>query len=507
MTNIEMTKRALLSSILALLLCFTMLLGMTYAWFTDSFSSDSNLIQAGNLDIEVDYTLDGSNWDTLNGANDIFTKGLWEPGHTEIVAIRITNSGTLAVNYTAHMNIVEEKPGTNKEEKLFFLSEILQVTTKVIDDGNDLKDYFSDEGALKGNESLFKNVNVLGDKNEGLSKGEIKYILIKVDMPDTIGNEANAKGIAYLPSIEFGINVFATQRAEEEDSFGKDYDEGGWDGTYPTEMPETFVVDLVNKTIRIQDEYAFAYLKTWLEDADSYDKYDVPVCTTIVFEEDLNMGNKPWQPLTLTNFVLIDGGNHTIKNLKVEGANNVGLFGTVGNGKDGKTTVKNFIINGADVKGEAQVSAFIGINNSATIDNVHVKNATVVGTANVGGIEGRSYKAVINSSVVNSTITGGKRVGGISGFSNSNNTESPVYSGNVVDNVKISGERVGGFIGQSAAGNGGITVKDSTVKNCTITATIDSTYYPANDFIGNNTSANGASTTLENNTAENNTLN
>ena len=79
MTKRRTTKRALLSSVVALLLCFSMLLGSTFAWFTDSAASGSNVITAGNLDIEVQYTLDGENWNNLDGADDLFQKGLWEP--------------------------------------------------------------------------------------------------------------------------------------------------------------------------------------------------------------------------------------------------------------------------------------------------------------------------------------------------------------------------------------------------------------------------------------------
>ena len=53
MTKRRSTKNALISSVLALVLCFTMLLGTTYAWFTDSVTSATNIIAAGNLDIEL----------------------------------------------------------------------------------------------------------------------------------------------------------------------------------------------------------------------------------------------------------------------------------------------------------------------------------------------------------------------------------------------------------------------------------------------------------------------
>ena len=51
MTNKKSTKRALLVSAMAMVICFTMLLGTTFAWFTDSASSNGNIIKSGTLNI------------------------------------------------------------------------------------------------------------------------------------------------------------------------------------------------------------------------------------------------------------------------------------------------------------------------------------------------------------------------------------------------------------------------------------------------------------------------
>lgn len=233
MTN-KTTKRALFSSVVALVLCFAMLLGTTYAWFTDSVASGSNVITAGNLDIEVKYTLDGETWASLDGATDLFQKGLWEPGHTEVVVLKIENKGTLALKYAAHMNIVNEIIGKNKDGGDIVLSDILTVSTLTFAEaGVDpvLGINFAErsiEEAFKNNLAYadavpFNTANVIGAE-KALQPGDIHYIAVKVDMADTIGNEANAKDKESLPSIEFGINVMATQLAYENDSFGNDYD-------------------------------------------------------------------------------------------------------------------------------------------------------------------------------------------------------------------------------------------------------------------------------------------
>ena len=234
MTNSKTTRRALFSSVVALLLCFTMLLGTTFAWFTDSAASGSNVITAGNLDIVVEYTLDGTNWNDLDGATDLFQKGLWEPGHTEVVALRIKNNGTLALKYAANMNIVDETVGKTKDGADIVLSDILTVSTLVqqaVDaDGNanqigdiTLGLAFNGENSVSyENTATFKAGNVLRNDVE-LHPGAAHYLIVKVDMAETVGNEANHNG-TNIPTINFGINVLATQFTYENDSFGNQYD-------------------------------------------------------------------------------------------------------------------------------------------------------------------------------------------------------------------------------------------------------------------------------------------
>ena len=61
MTSSKSTKRALLTSVLALLMCVTMLIGTTFAWFTDTASTAVNKIQAGNLKVDLEMH-EGTDW-------------------------------------------------------------------------------------------------------------------------------------------------------------------------------------------------------------------------------------------------------------------------------------------------------------------------------------------------------------------------------------------------------------------------------------------------------------
>ena len=59
----------------------------------------------------------------------MFQKGMWEPGHTEVVALKFKNNGNLALKYSINMNIVNETVGVNKAGRDYKLSDCLQVKT------------------------------------------------------------------------------------------------------------------------------------------------------------------------------------------------------------------------------------------------------------------------------------------------------------------------------------------------------------------------------------------
>ena len=104
MSNTKLTKHALIVSIMAMLLCVAMLVGTTFAWFTDTASTAVNKIQAGTLDIQL-LAEDGT---SLEGATLAWQKAagheneevLWEPGCTyKLQPIVIKNAGNLALKY------------------------------------------------------------------------------------------------------------------------------------------------------------------------------------------------------------------------------------------------------------------------------------------------------------------------------------------------------------------------------------------------------------------------
>ena len=247
MTSSKSTKRALISSALALLMCVTMLVGATFAWFTDTASTGVNKIQAGNLDLEVQYrTTANGEWKTLDNATDLFGAAgtLFEPGHTRVVELKIKNAGNLALKYKIGMNVISETAGTNKDGNPYKLSDYLKVATSPI------QQYDPNAGphdiSYVMEQLIFEKGNVLAWEHRDFANFELEYtsdgsvhvlqpgdagiLGIKVYMPETVGNDANAISTTQAASINFGLNVVATQYTTESDSFGTQYDK---DATYP----------------------------------------------------------------------------------------------------------------------------------------------------------------------------------------------------------------------------------------------------------------------------------
>ena len=244
MNNKRATKRALLTSVMALVMCVVMLVGTTFAWFTDTASTGVNKIQAGNLDIKVEYrTTADSDWKILDNATDLFGAAgtLFEPGHTRVVELRITNAGNLALKYKIGMNVVSETAGTNKAGNPYKLSDYLKVATTGIQQYNPADQISSLMERLifqKGDFGMwtardFANFELEYDSNgkvHELQPGAAQILGIKVYMPESVGNEANAKTPDDAASISFGLNILATQYTVESDSYGTQYDK---DATYP----------------------------------------------------------------------------------------------------------------------------------------------------------------------------------------------------------------------------------------------------------------------------------
>ena len=220
------TKRALLTSVLALVLSLAMLAGTTFAWFTDTASTGVNRIVSGNLDVGLEYWGGAeSGWLTAENSEDLFDKNaLWEPGYTQIIYLRVANNGNLALTYAMQITPVHETVGVNVDGEEFKLSDYIKfgwTTFTVNGDGTPVA--LDREAAQTGVGEGAQLGTTLHRKAAAPMAADAKELVALVAwMPENVGNEANYSTVQ--PTIELSLKVLATQAAVESDSFDNTYD-------------------------------------------------------------------------------------------------------------------------------------------------------------------------------------------------------------------------------------------------------------------------------------------
>ncbi len=214
-------RRTLWLSLTALVLCVSLLVGTTYAWFTDTEATGRNILHTGNLDVEMTYSKDYVSWTDVSTTAPIFDDdALWEPGYLEVVYLEIANVGSLALQYDLSITVHREVSGVNKAGEIFNLSDYIDLAYV-----DDVTDRYTDRAdAIAAVAALGTGVAEDNRLIGSLLPGEAKRVAMILYMPTTVGNEANAKDMTVAPSIEFGAALAATQLAYETDSFGPDYD-------------------------------------------------------------------------------------------------------------------------------------------------------------------------------------------------------------------------------------------------------------------------------------------
>ena len=377
------SKKALFGSILSLLLCCSMLIGTTFAWFTDEVSSGVNTIQSGTLDIDVAYTQDGTTWNNLDSATDLFSGALWEPGHTRVVALKITNNGSLALKYRMGLSVVKETEGTNVAGNPFKLSDYLEVST-LIQQANDPQGIggITLSLAFQGeNIPGYEDTNKLNEvsRESTLFSGDSHYLIIKVDMPTSVGNEANAQP-GKEASIQFGIDIIAGQATSEPDSFGPDYDVNA---VYEIEPVTDWYGDGTADEFHIS---TLAELKGFRDLVNSGVSFANSSSSDngkhIYLDADIDLGGEEWIPIGLTKDKAFGGHfygqGHTISNLKVTRQTDyAGLFG--------------YVRNYSDQYGGTDKAPYI--NYKAGIEDLTIRNVTITGATNAGAFAGMLYKS------------------------------------------------------------------------------------------------------------------
>ena len=216
MNNKKATKRALLTSVMALVMCVVMLVGTTFAWFTDTASTGVNKIVSGNLKVDIIGADSDSHIEKLNFTKAATTDAeagaeiLWEPGCRYLTqGFRIANKGNLALKWKAEINkdnIVDGKAAPTAKDGKSLL---------------DVIDFYVVTGTGE-NAPEVAIEDFVGNLTKG-AKSDVYYI--KGVMQTSAGNDYQN-----LTLDGITITVYATQDTVENDSFDNKYDKGA---TYP----------------------------------------------------------------------------------------------------------------------------------------------------------------------------------------------------------------------------------------------------------------------------------
>ena len=323
MTNSKSTKRALFTSALAMLMCVAMLIGTTFAWFTDTASTAVNKIQSGKLDVALEMntgTTDEPNWVSAEGKTLQFkvngqipeegTQILWEPGCTyELPELRVVNNGNLALKYKILIT------GIQGDAKL-----------------NEAIEWTIEEVALGTEQHLTAGAN-----NEFTIKGHMK---------EDAGNEYQNLSIDGI-----SITVVATQDTVEYDSNDNQYDKDA-----------AITVIGGNEAI-----------------ATTGDNANIVVADTAVIDSSTSIGKGTTISGTGVDSTTVEvekakvaKDDVTIKDMTINGSGSSGNEGTLGiNGNN--TTVENVNYVG---DGNIAVTVSTGTNNSGTtFKGVKITNA------------------------------------------------------------------------------------------------------------------------------------
>lgn len=460
MTNKKFSKRALLMSVVAMVLCLAMMLGTTYAWFSDSVTSGNNIIEAGNLDIELEYRNADGDWESVNADTNIFSSTLWEPGHTEVIYFRITNKGSLDLKYRFGINVASETTGVNQNGDSITLSNYIKFGVVYGMSGEGTGAYATRGDAIAAVEPgtiLADGYTTYGVMNE---KGETNSFALVVYMPTSVTNEANYKTGTIAPEIQLGINLVATQIMSENDSFGNNYDEiwlGEVDTNWYVEGQNAYEIhtaaELAGLAVLVNNGTSdFAGVTFTL--SNDIDLNDI-AWTTIGDGRVLGQDSKGKDVLAQFRGTF-DGNGNTISNLYCEKTAYAGLFGRTYGATVKNLTIENaLLIAGRNSSDDAYAGAAVAFSTSdgiaPAITNVTVENATVVGK-NAGAIVGSFLTdgVISSSSTVNCTI-GGINVGGIAGTINGESIgdHSSIVSCTVKNNYELTvSDKIGAYAGR-----------------------------------------------------------
>ena len=464
-------KKAFICSVMSLVMCFSMLVGTTFAWFTDSVTNNVNQIVSGNLDVELHHTKnyndDASVYEVvasdtalfdelvwMHGA-DTYGVTMWQPGVESTEGFKIENKGTLPLKYKFSINFANATATPAGKT----LADVLVIA---VTDANGEVDSFEGTSVLKN--FVYEGTLEAGDTYE-----------FTTNISWTQSANDNDYNVAGGLKIDLGVKLLATQKNDAAEYVGDEY-EGLVD---LVSTPEEFATAMENNgTIVLTDNVALPDdFETMYDATRDGTSYIGEGFTGVLDGNGYTLSNAPSTLVgcldggTIKNLTIVASAGSTISNYASESSDSIGAVANLMYGG----VIENVTVSGT-VTGPKAVGGIVGrIIGEGTIKNC-VNNAAVTSTGSsdaAGGIVGKAYYTFegkeinIIGCVNNGLITGGYAAGGIAGFSAAN-----------ISNCSNTAEVVS--YGMTAGGIVGEQTNYGAITNNTNTANISANYSNGN---------------------------
>ena len=468
MNNKRATKRALLTSVMALVICVVMLVGTTFAWFTDTASTAVNKIQAGNLDVQLlmrdadgAYVNIGDSQQVIfGGANSLVAQNnnqdtLWEPGKTQVAYLAVRNAGNLALKYNILLNVRDEGLIGALDYAIVPQSKLSgenQTCTDTIASWVDAKGRTGAESGKLTAGTFTAAPNGCLDEiaHDKTNTNETEYFALVVHMDENAGNTYMNK------SVSIDMKVVATQAAAEFDSFNNQYDKDA-----PLDFEPVATADELKAAAAAGKNVQLTQ--------------DVTLAEALTFDNEVTIdlnGKTLTTGLNSNGYSLVTKENATIVNGTYKGTGSARGIGAYGN-----LNMRNVTVD---------VSGLVGVACSAADSQYTIEDSTIKGgyalcnfsnkaTINVSNstLEGKTVGLYHNgsNSGLNLTVTGTKINAG-----NNGTDATGVYISGSTATTTAGGYQKASFTDCTIKGNAAVEVKytDLTLNNCTVIATVDS---------------------------------
>ena len=432
--KLKSKKSALLMSFTSLLICFAMLVGSTFAWFTDTTSTGVNQIISGKLDVDLEMKDSNGEWINAEGKTLEFVKAagaaeneavLWEPGCTyKLPELRIVNNGNLALKYKVEITGIKGDAKLNK------------VIKWTIVEG-------AEANAIKENEVPTGEYFLLP------AGATTAPLTIEGHMDQNAGNEYQNLTIDGI-----GITVLATQYTYENDSKDDQYDK---DAAYAQGAYIVGLADENGKTVTFDTLTAAA--KAWRES-----KGVVTSGNTFGMNSLGTVDSITW---------VISGEVATGDGAGVIGDNGAGQSILGGGYFTPSVTVNNIIVKGVNDAKIAKIGESYLVSAGGKDANVVYENITFVDTVRIDSNP-------VNLTFKNCTFEAGFRMphsatnGNVTiencTFTGNESSGYAIFAQGNMASFKISGNKISGCqrgINVQAGNNAVVTIDNNTITNIT----------------------------------------